>query len=349
MHRILERYRSWHEFCRWLAAPRRRQEAKSLPIRTRMALYRRGFFPNKYQLYQLDKNNWKLFVTDKQMLRSSRIDGDYGIILDDKVLFELMMHHFVSVPRNFAMIYGGKLVWLDGDQEKDRDLFELVKQQKKVMIKPTDKSSGWGIQLMEFRDGNNWQNGRAIDEKSLQDTFFESGEIIVSEYVRQGAYANKLYPETVNTIRMLTMLDPESQIPFVAAAIQRIGCAKFIPVDNISSGGMACNIDLKTGRLGKASKVFAETPFRWFDQHPETKVIFEDQVVPDWNSICIKMLDLAGKLPMLPYIAWDIAILDDGITVIEGNRWADVGCFQIHQPLFADHRVRNFFKHHNVL
>jgi len=121
-------------------------------------------------------------------------------------------------------------------------------------------------------------------------------------------------------------------------------------VDNVSSGGMSCNIDLKTGRLGKAAIEFSmDKPFRCLDRHPETDVVFEDQIIPDWNRICDGMLALATKFPILPYIAWDVAICDGGITIIEGNTWSEINVFQTDRPLLADPRVRKFFQHHNII
>ena len=350
MKLLFKRCRNWLLFLKWHISRNRLRPLKSLPLRTSIALFRKGFFPGRYSLYHLDKNDWKSFMNDRQMLASSTIDGEYGIILTDKLLFELVMRKFTCVPQNFILIRNGKQVWLDDTPERDRDLFQLVRQQKKVVLKPVNAQGGKGVRVLEFQDGCYLQNGQPINKEALKKTFLKSADIIVSEYVRQGAFANKLYPETVNTIRVLTMLEPESQRPFIGAAALRIGCARSVPVDNVSSGGMSCNIELKTGRLGKA--VFGShkgNHFRYLDRHPETKVILEDQIIPDWNRICEEVLALAAKFPILPYIAWDVAIRDGGITIIEGNTWSDVYIFQTDRPLLADPRVRRFFKHHNIL
>ncbi|KON28653.1 hypothetical protein AC481_00780 [miscellaneous Crenarchaeota group archaeon SMTZ-80] len=323
---------------------------KSMSVFTWLRLLWRGFFTDKYQIYQLKRRKWKLFMSDRQMLISSGIDGKYGIVLQDKILFELVMSRYVKVPQNFALIRDGKLLWLDSHPVEGRDLIGLVKQQEKVILKPRGKGGGEGVHLLEFREGSFWYDFQPVDEETLIEILFKSEDVIIMEYIRQGQFANKLYPKTVNTMRILTMLDPESQTLFIGAAILRVGCARSIPRDNVSSGGMFCDIDLKTGRLSKAATdFFMDKPFRWLDRHPETDVIFEEQVVPDWNDKCKEIVDLAGKFPMIPYIAWDVAILEQGICVIEGNQFPEVSVFQVYRPLLEDHRIRKFFEHHKVL
>jgi putative polysaccharide biosynthesis protein len=353
MNPLLKHCRIWLLFLKWHLSRKRLRPLKSLPLRTSITLFQKGFFPDNYIFYhldKLDKNDWKSFMNDRQMLASSMIDGEYGIILKDKLLFELVMREFACVPQNFILIRNGKQVWIGDSSERDRDLFQLVKQQKKVVLKPVDKHGGKDVRILEFKNGCYLQNGQPIKKDALKKSFLKSGNIIVSEYVRQGAFANKLYPKTVNTIRLLTMLEPESLRPFIGAAVLRIGCARSVPIDNVSFGGMYCNIELKTGRLGKGIiKFHKENYFSHIDRHPETEVIFEDQVIPAWDRISEEMLNLAAKFPILPYIAWDVAIQDKGVAIIEGNRWSEVNVFQTDRPLLEDPRVRKFFKHHNVI
>ena len=73
-------------------------------------------------------------MSDRQMLMSSGIDGKYGIVLQDKVLFELVMSRYVKVPQNFALIRDGKVIWLDGRPEEGRVLIGLIRQQEKLIF-----------------------------------------------------------------------------------------------------------------------------------------------------------------------------------------------------------------------
>ena len=49
-------------------------------------------------------------------------------------------------------------------------------------------------------------------------------------------------------------------------------------------------------------------------------------------------------------MAWDVAILDDGIVLIEGNRSSDIAILQVDdQPLLVDKRSQEFMTFHSVV
>lgn len=323
---------------------------KTIPKFRQVWLALHGFFPENYVLYRFDKNNWRLYVNDLQTLRSSMINKNHRIIVDDKFVFESVVGKYAAVPQSLVLVRHSQPVWFRSPAEENMTLAELIRQKQAVVAKPVSGKGGSGIQLLEFRGGNFHRNGDMIDESSLGWNSLGARDTLVSEYVQQGAFANRLYSNSVNTIRMVTMQDPDTEIPFVAGAIIRIGSDQSAPVDNVTAGGFFCNIDSDTGKMSRA---FAEWESggddSWIDRHPDTGVIFEDQVIPDWEGLCEQTVELASKLPMLPYIGWDLAILDEGFAVIEANSWSDVITLQMGQPLLADPRVRRFFEYHNVL
>ena len=46
---------------------------------------------------------------------------------------------------------------------------------------------------------------------------------------------------------------------------------------------------------------------------------------------------------------WDIAVLDDGLVIIEANGWTDFAIFQLKKPLLMDPRIRAFYEYHGVV
>jgi len=323
---------------------------KSIPKFRQVWLALHGFFPENYVLYGFDRNDWCLYVNDLQTLRSSMINKKHRIILDDKLVFEAVVGKYATVPESLVLVRNSQPVWFRIPGVDNTTLPDLVRQKQAVVAKPVSGKGGSGIQLLEFRDGNFLRNHKVIDESSLCWSSLGVRDTLISDYVQQGDFANSLYSKSVNTVRMLTMQDPDTKVPFVAGAILRIGSNQSAPADNVTAGGFFCNIDSDTGKLSKA---FAEWELpgdnSWIDRHPDTGVIFENQVIPDWEGLCEQTVELASKLPMLPYIGWDLAILDEGFAVIEANSWSDVITLQMGQPLLADPRVRRFFEYHNVL
>jgi len=352
MLRNLERIKILKWFLKSATSRQRRRSpnTRPVPLTRRFLLGLRGFFPEKHAFYRFDIHDRRLYINDIQMLRSSLINRRYRTILDNKLLFEKIVGRYATVPESFVLIRDAKPFWLGASAEKRCTLPDLVREKRVVIAKPVFGSGGNGIQLLQFRDGCFRRNGAQIDPSDLSWKSLGAGDMLVSEYIHQGSFAAGLYSGSVNTIRMLTMQDPDTQLPFFAGAIMRIGCDRSAPVDNVSRGGLFCNIEPESGKLSKAVAGFhLDGPARRIEHHPDSGVRFEEQVIPHWHNILEQTVALAVKLPMLPYIAWDLAILDHGIVVIEANSWSELASIQMGRPLLADPRVRRFLEHHDVL
>ena len=71
------------------------------------------------------------FMTDLVMLNTSEIDGDYSILLRDKLLFELLVAPHIRIPRTFAYVERQVIHWLtqpDGGGELRKRLRPLASQ-----------------------------------------------------------------------------------------------------------------------------------------------------------------------------------------------------------------------------
>lgn len=348
----IERLGTLRWFLRSVVSKKRQnsENTRAVPLTRQISLAVRGFFPEKHACYQLDKNDWRLYFSDLQMLRSSFVNQEYRVLLDDKQLCSDIVGQFATVPKSLVVIRNGRPHWLGAPANEVCSLPELIQQNGAVIAKPVTSNGGMGVQLLEFRGGDFLRNGAQIDASELNWGSLDHRDTLVTEHVRQGSFANGLYSGTVNTIRLLTMQDPETRLPFLADTFIRVGCARSAPVDNIASGGLMCNIDRETGRLSKAVAGYAlDGPVRRIDRHPDSGVIFEDQVIPRWKSICEQAITLSGNLPMLPYIGWDVALLDEDIVIIEANSWSEIVIMQMGRPLLTNPRVRRFFEYHNVL
>jgi hypothetical protein len=78
------------------------------------------------------------------------------------------------------------------------------------------------------------------------------GMFIVESGIRQHPYASSIHPNCVNTIRVLTLKDPDTGQQFVAGAAHRFGTQLTGSVDNFSRGGLSALVDIETGILSAA-------------------------------------------------------------------------------------------------
>jgi hypothetical protein len=310
----------------------------------------RGFYPDRYHAYGLDRNDRRLYLSDVEVLRTFAIDGTAGAALEDKLLFESMMPPRARVPRTVVLVRDGRPVWFADAGDRGLRLDALTRRRRGLFSRPRFGLGGEGAQLLEFTEGSLWRNGTRIESARLTWETLGDGEIVVSEVVRQGRFAASLFDRVVNTVRAITMLDPDDGRPFIVGAVLKVGTAESFPVDNVSVGAVFCNIDMETGRLGRGVPHHCwDEPLRFIDHHPDTGVVFQEQTIPGWRGVTGEILEVAAGLPGLPYIAWDVALMDDGVTFIEGNRWSDLSSLQLARPLLADERVRRFFTYHGVV
>ena len=157
------------------------------------------------------------------------------------------------------------------------------------------------------------------------------------EYLVQPALTNhaELRPLSLgalSTVRLLTCRD-ESGGYEVTNASFRMAADPKSPVDNIHAGGIAAPVDLATGRLGQASDLGLGPKLVWHDKHPLTGAEITGRVLPFWPEAMALAVRAHAEFSEWTVIGWDIAILDEGARLIEGNKGPDVDLIQ--RPLRA--------------
>ena len=131
--------------------------------------------------------------------------------------------------------------------------------------------------------------------------------------------------KALQTVRVVTMVDADRQPRILFA------CAKVINSDHLSdnfdygtSGNLLADIDLESGELRRVTgKHSSDFGLQTFDRHPKTDIPFDGFRLPYWQETCALATEAAIKFLPLRTIGWDIAITQDGPSVVEGNVWWD--------------------------
>lgn len=121
------------------------------------------------------------------------------------------------------------------------------------------------------------------------------------------------------------------------------------PVDNWAQGGVGASIDTQKGVIRRAAVISQNTDLAWLDYHSDTETSITGTQIPHWKKFTSNLLKIAKALPMLPYIGWDIVMQEDSFRIIEANNHSNVRLLQMHEPLLCDKRVRNFYRHYDVV
>lgn len=131
----------------------------------------------------------------------------------------------------------------------------------------------------------------------------------------------------LSTVRMLTLRNEKGEFE-VTNAVLRMAVDARSSVDNFHAGGIAADIDIKTGRLGYATDLGRGTGSAWHDRHPLTDAQIEGRQLPMWQQTVDLAVRAHRAFSDYALIGWDIAILEDGPSLVEGNRGPDVDILQ---------------------
>lgn len=140
------------------------------------------------------------------------------------------------------------------------------------------------------------------------------GGALIEAYLPQHPTLAALNPDSLNTLRLLVL--EENGHFTTRGGILRIG-RKGSQVDNTSSGGFACPIDLSSGTVLEAIDL---SPAREsFDTHPDSGIRIAGMHIPFWGE-CMELAEFCLSIyPNMRFAGMDIAVGEDGPCVIELN------------------------------
>lgn len=183
----------------------------------------------------------------------------------------------------------------------------------KFFVKPDRGRGGKGIFTIIRIWGRVYVGNQALNERLFEEKF-NNGDFIIQESLIQRSDISSINPTSVNTLRVITQFVAGSYR--ISAVVLRIGRNNSF-VDNSSQGGISVNIDIETGKFSPYA--FTEHTTERLEKHPDTGFIFDGFVLKGWDKIKNDILEYASRTPEFPELGWDIAILEDGIAVIELN------------------------------
>lgn len=179
-----------------------------------------------------------------------------------------------------------------------------------VFIKPTvDSSSGNGCFIASFTNGVDDISGNSVEQ--IIDKL--GMDFVIQEKVHCHSCISKIYPNSVNTFRVMTYRW-QDRIE-ISPVTMRMGSGGAI-VDNVHSGGYCISVD-KNGVLSKYA--FTEFAYR-IDHHPDTQTKFQGHIIQNFEKMINAAYIMHTAFPQLGLVQWDFTIDESGNPVlIEAN------------------------------
>lgn len=324
-----------------------------LTLRERLWLWRHGFRSESGVFFDFDTYSPDQYLTNYQRdVRSLDINGRAGHAVEDKLTFHkvLARSHPELVPEIFCHIQNDKAY--DYRDEQSRPIWpafaDYLAEQDDLIVKP--RGGGGGSNVLRISSDTEFRlNGSEVPKQRVQEAVESRSDALVTEFVQQADYAKQIAPHSTNSIRILSMIDPETREPFIARAVHRFGTATSAPADNWSSGGAVARVDEHSGQMSQLAYRTNEG-LKLSACHPESGQQVAGVSVPGWETVLDELRSVAETLHHIPYIGWDIVVTDDGdFRILEGNHYTDIHLLQVHEPLLTADRVRRFYSHHDII
>jgi hypothetical protein len=297
------------------------REAKS-GHRRRPPLWRKGFLSESAALYNQPLS---LYVSDADRWLRTRYFNDEVArnILGDKLVFHTYYDRngFVDHLPKLVGVRIGSQSWVDTEGA----LAPGVLPHGDFVAKPVGGNSGAGVLV-------------SADATTMEVRVPH----IVQERISNVSEISAIWPDALNTIRVLTIRGSDGE-PFVARAVHRFGSSRTPRVDNWSAGGLSAAIDLKNGILGRAAAFPKSGSLVWHDRHPDSGSVIAGTTVPRWREVQDLALRAVRSLPGANWVGWDIAVSPESIVLLEGNDVPDINLLQVHAPLLADSMVQQAY------
>jgi glutathione synthase/RimK-type ligase-like ATP-grasp enzyme len=216
-------------------------------------------------------------------------------------------HYFenkIEFMQTFANEIGRE--YLDLTTASFDDFADFFGRHGQMIAKP--EAGLWGRDIERIDPGE--ENGVL----ALYNRFKTGGQPLIEEVLEQHVAIDALYSGSVNTVRLVTMLDDEGK-PHLLYAAMRLGRSGSV-VDNFHSGGIIVPIDIKKGTLiGIGATQAGES----FENHPDTGMKFNGYFLPYWKEVLTITARATQKVPTVRLVGWDIAITPKGPVLVAGT------------------------------
>ena len=242
-----------------------------------------------------------------QKMYRAIIQPEWRRLFHDKKIFAQTFKPFIK--RRILEVLGGG---------KSADIQDFISKSAShaIIVKPVAGSLGQGIFKVEASD--------LADESEKQRLLKKiySTESIIEECIKGCEDLQKFHPQSLNTIRVVTVSNGSMHRVF--GSFFRMGCGNAV-IDNAHAGGIFAHIDIDNGIIDSDG---VDTQGCTYEKHPDSNITIKGTGIPQWEEIKAACIE-AHKLCKNFMVGWDVVVNSDNhIDFIEGNHAPDMDVMQ---------------------
>ena len=222
-------------------------------------------------------------------------DKSYYRCVEDKTEFNTLFADYIHRQ------------WIPLQDASFEDFTAFLGDKSVIIAKPSTATCGGGVEKLRVKDFNS--------PRESYEHLKQTGAGLAEDFIVQHSKVSAIYPDSVNTYRIVTVLY-NGQANVVYAFIRIGNGGRF--VDNINNGGMAAPVNVQTGVIEYPA---FDKDSVYYDVHPQTGCKIAGYQLPFWRESVDMCLKAAHVVPQLGYVGWDIAVTQDGPLLVEGNHF----------------------------
>lgn len=258
-----------------------------------------------YMIYHFYEKTDAQLETYMTRLKNKRFnsylnDVSYTYLFDNK-------HDFYNT---FKDLLGRDYV--DAINGSETEIAAIFDRHESVICKLPSESCSIGMQIYYRKDFD--------DPMDFAKLVKEKGYGVVEEVVVNHPDTAAVYPNSLNTIRIITIIDDQGNI-HVPLAAQKFGNGgNFTDIGDLSDvNGMYTPVNIETGVIEMPLHDGYTIYDILYTEHPATGYKFEGFKIPYFQECKALAAEAAKRVPQVRYVGWDVAVTPNGPVMIEGN------------------------------
>jgi len=321
---------------------------KETSFRQKCWAYKRGFISSRIKAFGLTEENYREYLPDFAYYRFEP-NGRFRMWIDDKLTMKYILHPFAEyLPKYYFHLTKEagspqiiRLMDCRTDFAEDLDgIVGLLKAERVLAVKRISGFRGKGFYKLSCHQDQYFVNEKQLNRDELLIFLNGLNDYILTEYLAAHRNLRKIWDQTPNTIRLLTLKN-KSAPPQIIASFIRFGRLGSGPVENIDPGTLGAHIDIATGHFSNGFEGI-KNGYAECKLHPDTQIPLEGDV-PYWEDMKKTVLAVCSYLPQLRFLGFDLVATDDGYRIIEINSAPAIGALCYLLPTHMKDSLQDFF------
>ena len=326
-----------------------------------------GFLPDKIELYNLNKNNYKDYLSDFDYFLIHPLNNFFAFWINDKLTLKYMLQAplIINAQEHVKMdLMPEYYLYIENDghysylmnspidiPHNSDYLLNLLKKKQVLALKPSNGAGGKGFIKLVYKNNKISCNDKTLNKDEWNNLIKDLRGYLVTEYILQHKDLREVWANSACTLRIIATKqqidDYDGGSINVIVSYARFGTKLSNGASNLSAGGVGIPFDFNTGKFGRYfyryKKYTNGEPYK-YERHPDTGVLLYGTKLPKWEYVRDAVYTLCNHFSSLEYFGFDIIITDEGMKLCEINTLPSLDYEQVMcGPIYKNEKAADFF------